>query len=90
MAKVHIIYRILPTEVGDDILAAIIRELKERVKNLGADLLDYKEEPIAFGLKALLVLFSLEEKEGALQAIEELLSSIDKISNWEVVRLTRY
>lgn len=90
MAKVNIIYRIMPTEVGDEILAEIIRELKNKAKSKGFDLLDYKEEPIAFGLKALLVLFSVEEREGVTEELESIINSVNKVSNWEVVRLTRY
>ncbi len=90
MAKVNIIYRILPKEVGDDFLNSIINELKEKLEEQGFELLDYKHEPIAFGLKALLILVSVAEEEGVLQKVENIINSIDKISNWEVVRLTRY
>jgi elongation factor 1-beta len=82
MAKVLVVFRILPKEDAD------IDELEKRVAN---SILPERieREPIAFGLIALKASKLLEDKEGEIQKIEEKLNSIELISQVEVVEVTR-
>lgn len=48
----------------------------------------FEEEPVAFGLKAVLVYFDLDE-ENELEPIEQALAKIDKISSVKVVDMRR-
>jgi elongation factor 1-beta len=82
MAKVLVVFRILPKEDAD------IDELEKRVAN---SILPERieREPIAFGLIALKASKLVEDKEGEIQKIEEKLNSIELISQVEVVEVTR-
>ena len=56
----------------------------------GYKLVRKETEPIAFGLKALVVYVSMPEKtEGGTDTLEELASSIEGVSHAEVVGITR-
>ena len=46
-------------------------------------------QPIAFGLKALLITVIVEDKEGGTDAIEASLSVIDEVESVQVVAVTR-
>ncbi len=46
-------------------------------------------QPIAFGLKALLITFIVEDKEGGSEAIEEAIASLDEVESVQVVAVTR-
>ena len=46
-------------------------------------------QPIAFGLKALLITVIVEDKEGGTEAVEASLSKIDKVESVQVVAATR-
>jgi|Deesub1362B_J571_1020462.scaffolds.fasta_scaffold00004_135 elongation factor 1-beta len=89
MAQVRIIYKIFPSEAGDEVLSSILEELRDKGREVGFEVVDHKEEPIAFGLKALLVLVVVDEREGVLDKVEEAINSIEDISSVEVMRMTR-
>jgi len=46
-------------------------------------------EPIAFGLKALLITVIIEDKEGGTESLEGSLSAIDEVESVQVVAVTR-
>jgi elongation factor 1-beta len=46
-------------------------------------------QPIAFGLKALLITVIVEDKEGGTEAVEASLSAIDEVESVQVVAVTR-
>lgn len=68
-------------------------KLKDEVKsvveaNKGAKV-EFEEEPVAFGLKALIVGFEQNEEEGGLDPIEESLKNIEDVSSVQVVDMRR-
>ncbi len=89
MAKIRIIYKILPSEVGDDIMNTILNKIKEKAGDLNYVVNDYRVEPIAFGLNALKVLLTFDEESGKLDDFEKYISSLSEVSSWEVVGMTR-
>lgn len=89
MAHVRILYKILPKDIEEGINEEIISSIKRKSEEIGFKFLDYKEEPIAFGLNAVLVLIEVEEREGVLKEVEDALATIPLVSTIEVVRLTR-
>lgn len=89
MAQVRIVYKIFPSEAGDKLLENIIHRLREKGGEVGFEVVDHRKEPIAFGLKALLVLIVLDEREGILEKVEEAINGMEGISSVEVVRMTR-
>ncbi|MGZ4907728.1 MAG: elongation factor 1-beta [Halobacteriota archaeon] len=46
-------------------------------------------QPIAFGLKALLITFIVEDKEGGSEALEKAISSLDDVESIQVVAVSR-
>jgi elongation factor 1-beta len=82
MAKVLVVFRILPKEDAD------LSELEEEIVNsIFPEKIE--REPIAFGLIALKASKLVEDQEGEIQKIEEKLNTINSISQVEVVEITR-
>ncbi|MFH1432422.1 MAG: elongation factor 1-beta [archaeon] len=72
-------FRVMPESVDIDLkgIASKIREL-----DIG-DIKDIKEEPIAFGLKQLIVLVLIPDEGGLIEKIEEKLHTIDGVDDAE-------
>ncbi|MBI2584042.1 MAG: elongation factor 1-beta [Candidatus Aenigmarchaeota archaeon] len=80
MGKVAITFKVMPESADVD-----IEEIKGKIEQLGAKQIHTEE--IAFGLKALKVLFVVEDKEG--QDMEGRLSSISGVGSIETEAITR-
>ena len=80
--------KVMPESVDTD-----LAELKEKLKAAipgGADLYgDIVEEPIAFGLKALIVTLIVNDQEGGTEAVEEAFAKIPGAENVQVVDVYR-
>lgn len=86
MAKVAVLVKVYP-EGPDELERA--KEGIESLKAAGYQVMRVEEEPIAFGLKALNVLFVIPEEEGSLAELEKRLLSISGVSSIEVSRASR-
>ena len=79
MGSVVVSYKIFPIDITVD-----FSQLKEKIKDTLPDLASiygFGEEPIAFGLNALLVHIKIpEDKSGILDSVEKGLSGIKEIS----------
>lgn len=88
MAKVLVSMKIFPTGTNID-----LSQLKEKIgKSLPSDSSVYKfaEEPVAFGLNALVAHILLpEEKSGSLEKIENIIQKIDGVSQIQMVMVRR-
>ena len=89
MAKLNILaqIRVMPTDIDID-----LADLMERIKaslpeNIEVEM--YREDPIAFGLKALVVNFLLEDKEGGTTPLEEAILALEGVENAEVIGVTK-
>ncbi|MBI2148216.1 elongation factor 1-beta [Candidatus Woesearchaeota archaeon] len=88
MAKMFITIKIMP-EYPEVDLNEIRKKAKETADNFGAELLDKDIiEPVAFGLKALKLMFLLDESKGSEDLSNEI-SSIENVSSAEVVDMRR-
>jgi elongation factor 1-beta len=80
--------KIMPESVDTD-----LAELKEKVKAVipkGANLHgDIVEEPIAFGLKALIVTLIVNDEEGGTEAAEEAFAKVSGVENVQVLEAYR-
>jgi elongation factor 1-beta len=80
--------KVMPESVETDLV-----ELKEKLKAVipeGAELHgDIVEEPIAFGLKALIVTLIVNDQEGGTEAVEEAFAKIPGAENVQVVEAYR-
>ena len=78
----------MPEDTETD-LSMIREKAKEISKTFGADLLDKDEiEPVAFGLKALKLMFMLDESKGS-EELTNQLSTIPCVNSAEVVDMRR-
>jgi len=88
VAKVLATYRIFPNSDEIDLkklLNSINEKLPENFK-----IYAYKEEPIAFGLKALIIQILMPDEAGYSRKIEEFLEGFEEISEVTVINVQRF
>lgn len=90
MAKMGLIYKINPREPGKETIDSIIYKIKEIAEELGGEFLDYKIEPIAFGLYSVTILVSVDESDEVFPSkFESNISNLGEVSSIENVGMTR-
>ncbi|HEX9340762.1 MAG TPA: elongation factor 1-beta [Thermoplasmata archaeon] len=83
MGSVAITFRIMPDDAETD-----IEGIKSRVRtSLAGSLRDLREEPVAFGLKAVLAVAVVSDSGGT-EALEQALASIPGVGSVETVDVT--
>ncbi|MGA2973323.1 MAG: elongation factor 1-beta [Candidatus Bathyarchaeia archaeon] len=89
MAKVLASIKIFPKDANID-----LGPLKTKIQAslpAGSTVQRFEEEPIAFGLVALIAHVLLpEDVEGKMDQVEEALRSVDSVSEIQVLRVVRY
>lgn len=89
MAKILISYRILPAEVTVD-LDKLRTKIKEKLPEYSS-VHKFAEEPIAYGLTALIAHIIIpEDKSGVLEELEKALQNISEISQIETQTIHRF
>lgn len=87
MGQVAAKIKIMPENVDTD-----LEELKKKLEEVlpeGTELYGSTEEPIAFGLKALMLDISVSDKEGGTDEVEEAFMNVPGVDNVQVVGLGR-
>lgn len=87
MGEINVKIRIMPSS-PDVNLEEIKNASKEIVEKNGGKSSNFEEEPIAFGLKALNLMF-LYPEEKPLEALEEEIQKIDNINSAETIDIRR-
>ena len=82
MGDVGITIKIMPSSPETD-LEKVLSNIKEKY-----NVQDYKIEPIAFGLKAVILFFEIDESQ-ELEPIEEGLKKIENINSVQVIDMRR-
>ena len=87
MGTAGIKIKIMPSSPKAD-LVKIKNKAKKIIENNGGKSREYKEEPIAFGLKAIIAFFEWpEEKE--FESIEEELKKVEDVNSAQVIDMRR-
>ena len=87
MVRLSLRAKILPadTEVNlDEIIKKIGVSLKDEIT-----LVKYTKEPLAFGLYFINAEFSLEDKEGQMDSLENAVRAIEGVGEFEVLGISR-
>ena len=88
MSTVGIQFKIMPENVDTD-LEKLKTDVKEKVESFESGVFnEAKEEPIAFGLKALIVTIALSEDEES-DAVEKAITEIEGVSSVELIDYRR-
>ncbi|MBS7650660.1 MAG: elongation factor 1-beta [Candidatus Bathyarchaeia archaeon] len=88
MGRVMASIRIFPSDPSCD-LSGLRSEIVNRLPK-DVSVLGFREDPIAFGLVALIVNLTMPENvDGVMDGVEEVLRSIEGVSEIQVLALTR-
>ena len=87
MANVVITIKIMPTSPDVD-LEAIKEKAKEKLSAFNAHIGSVEEEPIAFGLKAIKIIFLVPETQNP-DVIEDSLKEIENVESVEIIDVRR-
>lgn len=86
MGQVSITFEIMPEGLEVD-LEGVKALVQERIGDI-SKIEQTEVRPIAFGLKALVMNVVVEDQEGIMDRLEELISGVDGVQNAKVVTMT--
>ena len=87
MGEVLTTMKIMPD--SPDIDLETIKSTIESSMPEGARIHEISEEPIAFGLVAVILQFITEDGEGGSEAVEEMVQAIDGVASFEITGVGR-
>jgi len=89
MAQVVVTLKIMPVSPESD-LSLIQSKAEEEIKIFSGETeIKAEQEPIAFGLKALKLLFVMDESKGSTEELENKIKLIDGVNSVETVDVRR-
>ncbi|MBI4018700.1 MAG: elongation factor 1-beta [Candidatus Aenigmarchaeota archaeon] len=78
MGMVAVTLNIMPASVDTD-----LAKIKDEIKKLQINVKTIEEKPVAFGLRKLEVLFTMEDADGGIDRIEEAIGKIEGVESVE-------
>lgn len=89
MAKIVATIKIMPTSPEID-LDKLENEAKTKITDFSQNQeIKSEQEPVAFGLKALKIMFVMEESKGSIDPLEEDIKTIPGVNSVEVIDVRR-
>jgi len=88
MAKVIITLKIMPSSPETD-LKAIQTMAEKKIEEFGGEVGKVEEEPVAFGLKSLNLIFIMDESIGDTEVLEKQIAESEDINSVEVTDVRR-
>lgn len=88
MADVIVTLKIMPASPRTD-LNAVKKSAQKLIEKFGALLMKHEEEPIAFGLTALIVTIVFNEDKGSTDDLEEKIAALDTVESCSVTSVSR-
>ena len=89
MTQVVVTLKIMPASPDID-LSKITEEIKNKITDFaGPGDMKVEEKPIAFGLKALNMIFVMDEAKGSTDSLEDSISDIEGVQSVEVTDVRR-
>lgn len=87
MARLVARIRILPAEAESN-LDSVVQSIKSSIPQ-GMEMKGHALEPIAFGLKAVVGDFLLEDAEGQMDKLEDMIKNVEGVGEIEVMNISR-
>jgi elongation factor 1-beta len=87
MARLVARIRIMPADAESN-LESVVQSIKSSMPQ-GMEMKGHAMEPIAFGLKAIVGDFLLEDAEGQMDRLEESIKSVEGVGEIEVTNISR-
>ncbi|MGZ4864883.1 MAG: elongation factor 1-beta [Halobacteriota archaeon] len=87
MGKVAVQLKIMPNSPDVD-LKGLSDQITSQVADYGR-MYSCEVQPIAFGLKALIITIIVEDKEGGTEAAEDSIAEISEVESVQVITVTR-
>jgi elongation factor 1-beta len=89
MADVIVKLKVMPSDPGADLLK-IQKACEVEIKKFGAKVIhSVKQEPVAFGLKAVVIIFLIDEKISNMDVLEAAIKKIHEVQSAEIIDVRR-
>lgn len=89
MTNVIITLRVMPKSIDVNLDNLQKKVLNEIIKFAGETETKTEIEPVAFGLKALKIIFVMDENKGGTEKLESKINNLDSVNSVEVVDVRR-
>lgn len=88
MAKVVITIKLMP-ESGEVSLEELQKKAEQAISNYGCELGKAEIEPVGFGIKALKLMFIMDESRGSTEPLEAELAKLPEVTSVQVIDVRR-